>query len=220
MHAIANVLILHRDGGNDGEEAAPPGGFAALLSSQLLGVLLHPVPFEISSPFMPSSDFMLLLVFLVFSYLALEFRRAAGGLCGILSGRVWRFWAESDRYAFPTRAAQHVAISRFRILVSCWNKGARRMKTGVYRFHAAAAIESAVGSVSPGNRRLQAASSCRSVLRESGAPGVGNDKVIGGAAGAQFAGCCRLPKKLIEPSPENPLLDGVWGAAISLISVC
>jgi hypothetical protein len=71
-----------------------------------------------ASLFMLSSDFVLLFV-LLFFILALE---SIGLLVFIVSWLVGPVvWAEAA-YTPPTRAAQHAAMSKFRILVSCWNK--------------------------------------------------------------------------------------------------
>jgi hypothetical protein len=40
-------------------------------------------------------------------------------------------WAEAAD-TLPTKATQHAAISKFRILISCWNKRPRRMKSTVF----------------------------------------------------------------------------------------
>jgi hypothetical protein len=80
------------------------------------------------SPFdMLSSDFVALF-FDFFFILALE---SIGLLVFIESwpgGLV--VWAEAAD-TLPTKATQHAAISKFRILISCWNKRPREMKSRV-----------------------------------------------------------------------------------------
>ena len=71
------------------------------------------------SPFMLSSDFVLFFVLEVFFILALASIGLSVFMESWAAGPV--VWPEATDM-LPTRAAQHAAISRFRILVSCWNK--------------------------------------------------------------------------------------------------
>src|ERR1700731_44498 len=99
------------------EPRSPKGG--SRLS--VFGKSNYLVSFCITSPFMASSDFMLFLVCFFF-ILALEsIGLLAFMVCWVVGLVVW---AEATD-TLPTGAGQHAAISRFRILVSCWNTRAK-----------------------------------------------------------------------------------------------
>src|ERR1700732_1899489 len=76
---------------------------------------------------MLSSDFTFFLV-LFFFILALAF------IAPLVFMESWEVgplvWAEATD-TLPTRAAQHAAMSRFRILISCWNISPGTMKARV-----------------------------------------------------------------------------------------
>src|ERR1700692_4683154 len=128
---VTNIVFKPVDHSSVSEAQKSRGarqGIAAFRAQSYLDVLSFFIPSFDMSPFdMLSSDFIAPF-FVFFFFLAL-------GSIGLLvfmeswpGGLV--VWAEAID-TLPTKATQHTAMSKFRILISCWNKRPRRMKSKV-----------------------------------------------------------------------------------------